>query len=85
MSDNVTEFKNNLMDHVLKQLGIEWIFSAPFHPQSNGKLEVFHKNLKPTLKKLCEKDLPNWDQYLNQVLASYRVTPNLATAEMLFF
>ena len=72
------------MDQVLKQLGIEWIFSAPYHPQSNSKLEVFHKYLKPTLKKLCEKDPSNWDQYLNQVLASYRVTPSLATAEMPF-
>ena len=26
-----------------------------------GKLEVFHKYLKPTLKKLCEKDPANWD------------------------
>ena len=85
LSDNGTEFKNNLMDQVLKQLGNEWIFSAPYHPQSNGKLEVFHKYLKPTLKKLCEKKPSNWDQYLNQVLASYRVTPNLATAEMPFF
>ena len=67
------------MDQVLKELGIERIFSAPYHPQSNGKLEVFDKYLKPTLKKLCEKDHPNWDKYINQVLASYRVTPNLAT------
>ena len=73
------------MDQVLKQLGIEWIFSATYHLQSNGKLEVFHKYLKPTLKKLCEKDPSNWDQYLNQVPASYRVTPNLAMAEMPFF
>ena len=68
ISDNGTEFKNNLMDQVLKQLGIERIFSAPYHPQSNSKLEVFHKYLKPTLKKLCEKDLSNWDKYINQVL-----------------
>ena len=73
------------MDQVLQQLGIDRIFSAPYHPQSNGKLEVFHEYLKPTLKKLCEKDPSNWDKYLNQVLASYRVTPNLATAEMPFF
>ena len=72
------------MDQVLKQLGIERIFSAPYHLQSNGKLEVFHKYLKPTLKKLCEKDPSNWDKYINQVLASYRVTPNLATAETPF-
>ena len=41
--------------------------------------------MKPTLKKLCEKDPTNWDKYLNQALASYRITPNLATAESPFF
>ena len=72
------------MDQVLQQLGIDRIFSAPYHPQTNGKLEVFHKYLKPTLKKLCEKDPFKWDRYLNQVLASYRITPNLATLEPFF-
>ena len=69
------------MVQVLQQLGIDCTFSIPYHPQSNGKLEVFHKYLKPTLKKLCEKDPVNWDKYINQVLTSYRVAPNLATAE----
>ena len=73
------------MDQVLQQLGIDRIFSAPYHPKSKSKLEVFYKYLKPTLKKLCKKDPANWDKYLNQVLASYRITPNLATAESPFF
>ena len=73
------------MDQVLQQLDIDRIFSAPYHPQSNGKLEVFHKYLKPTLRKLCKKDPTNWNKYLNQVLASYRIIPNLATAELPFF
>ena len=55
LSDNGTEFKNSLMDQVLQQLGIDRIFSAPYHPQSNGKLEVFHKYLKPTLKKTLQQ------------------------------
>ena len=84
LSDNSTEFKNTLMDQVLQQLGIERIFSAPYHPQSNGKLEVFHKYLKPTLKKLCKKDLSNWDKYINQVPASYRVTPSHSRNSFLF-
>ena len=83
--DNGMDFKNNPMDHVLQQLGINRIFSAPYHPQSNGKLEVFQKYLRPTLKKLCEKDPTNWDKYFNQVRTSYRITPNLATAETSFF
>ena len=85
LSDNGTEFKNTLMGQVLKQLAIERIFLAPYHLQSNGKPEVFHKYLKPSLKKLCEKDPSNWDKYINQVLASYRATPNIATAETPFF
>ena len=85
LSDNRMEFKNSLMDQVLQQLGIDRIFSVPYQPQSNSKLEVFHKYLKPMLKKLCEKDPTNWDKYLNQVLTSYRITLNLATAETPFF
>ena len=85
LSDNGPEFKSHLMDQVLQQVGIDCIFSTPYHPQSSRKLEVFHKYLKPTLKKLCEKDPSNWDKYINQVLASYRVTPNLATAGTPFF
>ena len=48
--DNGTEFKNQLIDQVLQQLGIDYIFSAPCHAQSNGKLQVFQKYLKPKLK-----------------------------------
>ena len=59
LSDNGTELKIHLIDKALQQLGIGHIFSAPYHPQSNGKLEVFHKYLNPTLKKLCEKDPSN--------------------------
>ena len=59
LSDTGTEFKNQLMDNVLQQLSIDHIFSASYHPQSNGKLDVFHKYLKPTLKKICKKDPDN--------------------------
>ena len=85
LSDNGTEFKNQLMDKVLQQLGIHHIFSAPYHPQSNGKLEVFYKYCKPPLKKLCKKDLENWEKYINQVLAIYCVTPHHITTETPFF
>ena len=61
LSDNSTELKNQLMDNILQQLGIDHIFSAPYHPQSNSKLEVFHRYIKPMLNKLCENDLDNSD------------------------
>ena len=85
LSDNCTEFKNQIFDKVTKDLGIERIFSAPYHPQSNGKLETFHKFLKPTLKKMCAEDQDNWDDYVEQVLGTYRGVPNLTTGESPFF
>ena len=45
LSDNGTEFKNHLMDQVLQQLCTNCIFSAPYHPQTTRKLEVFHRYL----------------------------------------
>ena len=85
LSDNRTEFKNQIFDKVTKDLGIERIFTAPYHPQSNGKLETFHKFLKPTLKKMCADDQDNWDHYVEQVLGTYRGVPNLTTGESPFF
>ena len=85
LSDKGAEFKDQLMNNVLKQLGIDLIFSTPYHPQGNGKLEVFHKYLKPTPKKLCENDPGNWDKYTNHILANHHVTPHLATTETPFF
>ena len=41
LSDNDKEFKNQFMDIVPQQRVIDHIFSVPYHPQSNGKLEVF--------------------------------------------
>ena len=66
------------MDQVLQQFSIDCIFSTPYLPESNGKLEVFHKYLKPTLEELCEMDPPNWDKCINQVL-----TPTSGTNAMI--
>ena len=85
LSDNGTEFKNQVFNKVTKDLGIERILSAPYHPQSNGKLETFHKFLKPTLKKMCADDQDNWDDYVEQVLGTYRGVPHLTTGESPFF
>ena len=48
-------------------------------------LTEFFQHLKPTLKKHCEREPTNWDKYLNQVLASYRITPNLVMTVSPFF
>ena len=47
LSDNGTEFKNKMFQEVSKKLGCEVkTYSPPYRPQSNGKIEFFHKFLK---------------------------------------
>ena len=47
LTDNGTEFKNYLFSRVAEQLGVERkIYSPPYRPQSNGRIEGFHKFLK---------------------------------------
>ena len=44
LMDNGTEFKNDLFSRVAEQLGVERkIYSPPYRPQSNGRIEGFHK------------------------------------------
>ena len=61
----------------------EYFITLP--PTKQWQIRGLSQDLKPTLKKFCERGLANWDKYINQVLASYRVTPNLATVETPFF
>ena len=45
-SDNGVEYKNNLFEKFCTDHNIKHIFSSPYHPQSNGVVEVAHKEIK---------------------------------------
>ena len=42
LTDNGSEFKNDVFDKVCDKLGIKRVYSPVYTPQSNGKLEGFH-------------------------------------------
>ena len=44
-TDNGLEFKNKLLENYLKNEGIKHIYSRPHHPQTNGCLERYHREL----------------------------------------
>ena len=73
--DNGTEFKNNLFSRVAEQLGVERkISSPPYRPQSNGRIEVFHKFLKSCLAKHISRHR-EWDNVVPLATASYNWLP----------
>ena len=85
LSDNGTEFKNDLSDRVAKELGIEHkVYSLPYHPQSNGRIEGFHLFLKACMAKHISPEL-EWDEVCPIVTAAYNFLPNEHARESPFF
>ena len=85
LMDNGTEFKNDLFSRVAEQLGVERkIYSPPYRPQSNGRIEGFHKFLKSCLAKHISRHR-EWDDVVPLATASYNWLPNQHSKESPFF
>ena len=70
LMDNGTEFKNDLFLRVTEQLGAERkIYSPPYRPQSNGRIEGFHKFFKSCLAKHISRHR-EWDDVVPLAIAS---------------
>ena len=66
LSDNGTEFKEKLMEEVSRELGVEYkVYSPPYRPQSNGRIESFHYFLKAFIAKHINPQL-EWDFLPNE-------------------
>ena len=85
LTDNRTEFKNKLFKEVVSKLGTEFsIHSPPYRPQSNGKIEGFHRFLKTCICKHINYRL-EWDELTPMATACYNFFPNCSARESAFF
>ena len=85
LTDNGTKFKNEVFREVLQKLGTEkLIHSPPYRPQSNGRIEGFHRYLKACIAKHMRNGL-EWDQITAMATAAYNYFPNMSAKESAFF
>ena len=85
LMDNGTEFKNKLFKEVIKELGTGMtIHSPPYRPQSNGKIEGFHRFLKVCITKHINHGL-EWDELTPIAIDVYKYFPNCNARESAFF
>ena len=85
LSDNGTEFKNQLFEKIAKELGVQFkCYTAPYHPQSNGRIEGFHHFLKSCMTKHISTTM-EWDQVVHLATAAYNFFPNEHSKESPFF
>ena len=85
LSDNGTEFKNKIFQQVAKELGVvHKLYTPPYHPASNGRIEGFHAFLKASIAKHIAPQL-EWDALVPLACAAYNFIPNEHSKESPFF
>ena len=85
LSDNGTEFKNKIFEQVAKELGVVYkLYTPPYHPASNGRIEGFHTFLKACISKYISPQL-EWDDLIPLACAAYNFIPNKHSKESPFF
>ena len=67
LTDNGSENVNKIMKKTLEELNVHHVTNSFYHPQSNGKVERFHRTMHDILaKKICHNE-QSWDVYINQM------------------
>ena len=85
LSDIGTEFKNKIFEQVAKELGVVYkLYTPPYHPTSNGRIEGFHAFLKACISKHIAPEL-EWDDLVPLACAAYNFIPNEHSKESSFF
>ena len=85
LSYNGTEFKNKMFEQISKELGLEYkLYTPPYHPASNGRIEGFHAFLKACIAKHVA---PQFEQDVLILLAcaTYNFIPDEHSKEFTIF
>ena len=75
LTDQGSQFLGRLVSHLCRDLGIDQVKTAPYHPETNGVVERMHGTLKPMLTKASQLGL-DWVGQLPFALFALRSAPN---------
>ena len=84
MSDQGSHFINRTVRALTKELQVQHKKITPYHPHTNGTIEVFNKILELPLTKVCNANHDDWDLKIPVVLWAYRTTCKWLIGQTLF-
>jgi len=76
LSDNGAGFVAEVLSNYLAAHGIRHIFGKPYHPQTQGKIERFHRRIKERVCLLVYCSPEELSRALNQAVTVYNHTPH---------
>jgi transposase InsO family protein len=85
-SDRGVQFSSAVWEELCSTLGISHRLTTAYHPQANGLVERFHRQLKEALR--ARLDNQDWPSHLPWVMLGLRAAPKedcgLSLAEMVY-
>ncbi|XP_023319350.1 uncharacterized protein LOC111694660 [Trichogramma pretiosum] len=85
-TDQSGQFESKLFEEVYRVLGIEKIHTTLYHPQANGMIERFHRDIKAAF--MCRSETGDRLDALPTIMLGLRTRPildtDLSPAEMLY-
>jgi len=72
LSDQGTEFNNQLLKKLTTNIGVEHRVTSAYNPRTNGQTERFNQTLVNALRKHAELNNQLWNAWLPYVLLAYR-------------
>ena len=79
VSDNGTEFVNEISTGVYEATGIQHLRVTSYRPQGNGQIEVTHRLINQVLTKTVKQNLRNWDLLIPSVTFAYNTSRHSST------
>ena len=85
LTDLGTQFSKSLMQTLTRLLGCEQRFTAAYTPQTNSKIERYHRVLRSLLRLQVLEYHGDWETFLQPVLFAMRTSTSRALGESPFF
>lgn len=76
LSDRGPQFSSQLMGELHRLLGVKPLFSSPYHPMGNARVERLHSTLVTCLRKLCADKPKQWHRFIVPTLFALREVPS---------
>lgn len=79
VSDNGPAFVSDVFKQMSKLLDIKHTKTTPYHPQSNGAIERYHRTLGQYIRAYTQKNQANWHKYLPFFTFAHNTTVHSTT------
>jgi len=78
LTDNGAGFAGEVMAKYLRARGVKHIFGAPYHPQTQGKVERFNRTLKEKVNLWVYGTTEDLQEAIDKMVETYNDTPHEA-------